>query len=119
MNNDVVFMAKGKAFSEASSEIMDLLKGWLEASNISEEVLLLNVNRDDFLIEYTRTEDEVMATLYSAGEQLGVPFVCSDLNCLEQYHVDLSLVLLCIANKFNDVKVQKKFTEFINKYLVK
>lgn len=115
-SEDIVFMAKGKEFSEASADILALLDGWLGMSGLTEQDLLAAVKAPDFRLEYKRSEDEVWAGFYVADKALGMPFICQGTESIEAFNMDLALLLLCVASKSNDMNVHRTFVEYIKLY---
>ncbi|MBE5877246.1 MAG: hypothetical protein E7290_10220 [Lachnospiraceae bacterium] len=115
-SEDIVFMAKGKEFSEASADILALLDGWLKMSGLKEQELLAAVKAPDFRLEYKRTEDEVCAGFYVGQRILGMPFICQGAEAVEAFNMDLALLLLCVASKSNDRNVYKVFVKYIKKF---
>lgn len=115
-SKDIVFMAKGKEFSEASADILSLLEGWLQISQLTEEELIAAVKAPHFRLEYKCEEEEVWAGFYIEAKPLGMPFICQGAEYMEAFNMDLALLLLCIASKSNDMSVHKAFVEYIEKY---
>ena len=112
-NGSVIFKAKGKAFSKASVEVMNLFKGWLDASGICEEDFFWAVKRSDFTVRYSAEPAGVSASFMLAGEPYGVPFICNSRADVERFNVDLALILIYVGSECGDEKRLNEFIEFV------
>ena len=95
-----ILRGNGKAWSNASADIMDKFKSWMNASGITEDILKREINNDSFTVTFEKENDYAELKLKNNANIIGLPFVWRKDSEIDfcNFSVDAGLIILHIMS---------------------
>jgi len=110
---------KGVAFGDVARAYDTMFKNWMEVSGLNHSKLKAYLNRNEVRIDVLYSDEGISVSLKTNNECIGLPFVWGRENTLQEFWVDVFLLINIIRADINDDNFHEVASKFIESNLHK